>query len=306
MYKYRGLINRLSNNQLINNQLINKSRKFLTFVPPNTTGVKQTFGRLGGIFSDVSNLKPGLRIYVPVIQQINICDNKYIQESFIISCRTKDAVSAQLTVAVKWHIQPMDSSKALFSLNNPVEQIKALVSDSTRSSVSQLSIDELFAQSNTIPNIITDGLKIMSNHGFTIVNTLISSIHPDSHVVTSMNKVNASVREKEAKINDAHAEASRIIIEAQAKRDQMALIGEGVALQRENIFKGYGNSVDKTAQLLQIHPEKLLNFFQELQKLDTMKDIGNSTNTKTIFIPYNATNNNSTDIKPSITLMETH
>lgn len=254
---------------------------FFKFIKTSTTGILQTFGKFD------RTVGPGLRLYIPFIQKITPVSNRLTQDTFTFEVKTKDNVFATLGLAVQYKIHPDNTEKAFFSLDNPNQQIDAYIENVVRSRAPKMKLDELFESQNDICRSVSDELaEKMKDHGFTIVNTLVTGINPAKEVKEAMNHINASERLMEATRNEANAEFIKKVREAEADRDRKRLQGEGIALQRRAIFEGYEVGVQNMATTLGLTPQQIIDFITKVQHLDTLEGIGRSANTKTIFIPH--------------------
>ena len=65
---------------------------FFKFIPTAFTGVRQTFGRFTGL------CKPGLNLYIPVIQKITEVSNMVQSREFKLRVKTKDNVFTKILV----------------------------------------------------------------------------------------------------------------------------------------------------------------------------------------------------------------
>ena len=256
------------------------------FIQTSTTGVRQTFGRYTGTVS------PGLRLYVPLVQRITPISNRLKQDTFAFEVKTKDNVFARIGLAVQYRIQEEDTEKAFFSLENPKEQIDAYVENVVRAKVPKMNLDDLFESQDDICKSVQQELsKKMKDHGFTIENTLVTEINPDTEVKDAMNKINASNRLKEAARNEADANYIKKVRDAEADRDRKRLDGEGISQQRAAIFTGYKEGVKEMADDLGVSAMTVTDFLLKMQHLDTIGSIGRSENTKTIFVGHESANN---------------
>lgn len=255
------------------------------FINTATTGVRQTFGKYTG------TVAPGLRFYIPGVQTITPVSNRLTQDAFAFEVKTKDNVFARIGLAVQYRVQEDDTAKAFFSLENPAEQIDAYVENVVRAKVPKMKLDELFESQDDICKSVQNELsKKMKDHGFTIENTLVTEINPNSEVKDAMNKINASNRLKEAAKNEADANYIKKVREAEADRDRKRLDGEGISLQRTAIFNGYKDGVKDMAGDLEISTTAVTEFLLKMQHLDTIGSIGRSPNAKTLFVGHETDN----------------
>lgn len=250
----------------------------LKIIQQSTTGVVQTFGRFSRLVG------PGLRFKIPFIQKITMVSNRLQQETFVFEVKTKDNVFTKLGLAIQYKIEPEDTDKAFFQLNNPREQIDSYVENVVRSHVPKMLLNELFESQDEICHTVNDLLKSkMKSYGYTIENTLVTTIDPDPDVKAAMNKINANARLREASIYEAEILYIKQLKEAEADRDRKRLQGEGISQQRLAILSGYEESVNAMAVKFGVSPKDIINFVQTIQELDTMERIGQPPNTKILF-----------------------
>lgn len=258
------------------------SLKFMRFVNTSTIGVKTRFGRFTKIVS------PGLHFLFPIIENITQVSTRVKQQNFSFKVKTKDNVFTSLQLAVQYKIEHDNVEKAFFSLSDPDGQISSYIESAVRSSVPKLKLDELFESQDKIGEDVGNELKNkMNDYGYTIVNTLITTIQPSDEVITSMNKINASERLKEAAKNEAESDYIRKVKDAEADRDRKRLQGEGISMQRLAIIKGYEEGVSTLSHKFQLSPKDIINFVMSTQHLDTIETIGKSDNTKVLFLNHN-------------------
>lgn len=254
----------------------------LAIISTSATGVLCTFGKFS------RHMGPGLNLYLPFIQRVKVVSNRLSHQTFAFEVKTKDNVFAKMEIAVQHKIAPDNSSLSYFALDNPTEQIDAYIENVLRSSASRMTIDELFESQNSLCEDVSTNLsKKMSSFGYNIENVLVTNIEPDRLVKEAMNKINASKRLYESAKFDADAKYITLVREAEADRDRKRLQGEGISLQRRAIVDGFRDGVFDMAEKLNISHDKIVEFVLRTQQLDTMEHIGKSTNTKTVFMPYN-------------------
>jgi regulator of protease activity HflC (stomatin/prohibitin superfamily) len=266
-------------------------RTFVKFIKTSETGIKQTFGKATGLFTNECILKPGMHIYIPILQTINTVSNRLWQTDFDIEVKTQDNVFAKLKVAVQWRVKESNTKAAYFSLANPTEQIRAQVENVIRANASNTSIDDLFRiqyeMATTVRSVVSDKMEV---HGYTITDTLIKDIEPAKGVKDSMNEINRTVRLKIAAQNEADAYYIRAVREAAADAERKKLQGQGISDQRKAILHGYKESVGSLSTGLGLSALDILNFMKEMQRLDTYESLARSPNAKVLIIPDNSSN----------------
>ncbi len=253
----------------------------MKIIQTSTTGVRQTFGRASGIVG------PGLSFYIPFVQKITSVNNRVGQDEFTIIAKTSDDVWTSVALKVQSRIMEENTSKAFFSLDKPHQQLDAYVQDSVRSEVPRLTLNQLNEQKDIICNNVSAELsEKMGRFGWTIVNTLITSIDPPSEVKSAMNAVYASKCLLVAAKNEADARYIKEVRQAEADKERKRLQGEGVSAQRLAILKGYEESMSNMRDSLGLSPEHLADFVMRTLHLDTLESIGKSNNAKTVFLSH--------------------
>lgn len=251
------------------------------FIPTASTGVKQTFGKFSKLAS------PGINFYIPFLQSITEVSNRVQQNTITLErVKTLDNVFASVEIALQTQIEKANVERAFFSLSDPREQTTTFVENVVRAKVPEMTLDDLFAQQDTVGNTIQSELgQKLSDYGITLVSSQVKNITPDYSVARAMNEINRTERLKIAAKNEADAEYIRSVRQAEADRDRKRLQGEGVAQQRMAILQGYEESIGGMADALDISHSEVLEFVKLTQTLDTYQTIGSTSNTKTIFLP---------------------
>lgn len=250
----------------------------LKFIKTSTTGILTTFGKYDRL------MRPGLNWYIPYIQRVIVVSNRLTEDSLVSRVLTKDRVFANFSISIQYKINPDDSEKAYFNLDNPSDQMKSYISNELRRYASDMSFWELYGSFDNIGKSVRDSLKeMMSENGYTINNILVTKIEPDSDVSKAINEVARSERLKEAAKNEAEAEYIRKIREAEGDSKRKILQGEGIAGQRNAILAGYSKNISDLAKY-GLSYNQIMEFILKSQDLDTRERIGTSQNTKVIFV----------------------
>ena len=235
-------------------------------------------------------LTPGINFYIPFYQKVvgRIYTNT-LQNNFTFNVKSKDNVFADLKMSVQYRVEndAQQIKNAYYSLDDPIKQLEAYIEDGVRSTAPTMTLDELFESKDTICNQVKKELfPRMKEHGFSIVNTLITDINPDPEVKVAMNKINATARLALAAQNEANAKKIAAVTEAQAEKERKKLLGEGVADQRQAILAGYKESIEDFCANLKITPKEAINLTIVSQYMDMVEKMGTSANNKTVFVPY--------------------
>ncbi|KAJ6421707.1 hypothetical protein OIU84_028984 [Salix udensis] len=202
--------------------------------------------------------------------------------------KTKDNVFVTVVASVQYRAMAEKAADAFYKLSNTKAQIQAYVFDVIRASVPKLHLDATFEQKNDIAKTVEDELeKAMSAYGFEIVQTLIVDIEPDINVKRAMNEINAAARMRVAANEKAEAEKILQIKRAEGEAESKYLSGLGIARQRQAIVDGLRDSVLAFSENVPGTSAKdVMDMVLVTQYFDTMKEIGASSKSSSVFIPH--------------------
>jgi len=220
-----------------------------------------------------------------------------------VACETKtfDNVFVVLRVAVQYQVIPEKVYEAFYRLTNPASQIEAYVYDVVRSSVPKIKLDDVFTTKDEISaNIKRELSEAMADYGFFIQATPITDIDPAVEVKIAMNEINKQQRLRVAATDEgeankirvlkmAEAQAGQIKIQAEADAEAKYLAGTGIARQRQAIMNGLRTSVlDFSEGVTDVDNKTIMDMMVLTQYFDTLKDVGASDKSHTVFIPHSA------------------
>ncbi|CAD7960587.1 unnamed protein product [Amoebophrya sp. A120] len=211
------------------------------------------------------------------------------QKTVEVETKTKDNVFVQIMVAVQFEVIPSRVEDAYYKLANPSVQIHAYVYDAVRSTIPNLTLDEVFEGKNEVSVEVEKQLtEHMTNFGYQIHGALIVDVSPAAAVKNSMNEINANKRKRIAAAEVAEAQKIFAIKRAEAEAESKYLQGEGIARQRRAIVEGLRDSVNEFSEKIEgMKAKDVLELVLITQYFDTLKDIGEKTGTSTVFVPHN-------------------
>jgi regulator of protease activity HflC (stomatin/prohibitin superfamily) len=206
--------------------------------------------------------------------------------------RTKDNVFVNIVVSVQYSVIPENIYDAYYKLTNTSEQIKAYVFDVVRSTVPKINLDDVFTTKEEIALSVKEELtKSMETFGYQIVQTLVTDISPDSRVKDAMNEINAAQRMRIAAQDKAEAEKIMVVKAAEGEAEAKYLAGTGIARQRQAIINGMQESMTQfTGEFKEVSASSVMDMIIVTQYFDTLKDIGASSKSNTVFIPSDPSN----------------
>ena len=255
---------------------------FFTFfiVKQQSAAVIERFGKF------VSVRQSGLQLKIPIIDNVAGRLSLRIQQlDVVVETKTKDDVFVKLKVSVQFKVIKEKVYDAFYKLDNPADQITSFIFDVVRAEVPKLILDDVFLKKDDVAIAVKSELQdAMTEYGFQIIKTLVTDIDPDAQVKESMNRINASEREKVAAQFEGEAQKILIVEKAKAEAESKRLQGQGIADQRREIARGLEDSV-KVLNGVDINSQEASALIVVTQHYDTLQSIGAEANSNLILMP---------------------
>mmetsp|Transcript_15257 Transcript_15257/g.26430 ORF Transcript_15257/g.26430 Transcript_15257/m.26430 type:complete len:286 (+) Transcript_15257:127-984(+) len=202
--------------------------------------------------------------------------------------KTKDNVFVTLMVSVQYQVQKDAVYDAFYRLTDSKQQISSFIFDVVRATVPKMDLDDVFTEKERIAGDIKENLtKSMSGYGYHILHALVNDIEPAIKVKEAMNDINAARRMRVAALEKAEALKTTAIKQAEAEAESKYLQGQGLARQRQAIITGLRDSVKEFDALPGVTPKDVLDLMMITQYMDTIRELGATSKTNTIFLPHN-------------------
>lgn len=252
-------------------------------VEQQSVAIIETFGKFNRI------AHAGLNFKIPFVQRVAGRLSLRVQQLDVkAETKTKDNVFVHVLVSVQYMVRAKNIYESFYRLQNPVTQINAYVFDVVRARVPSIKLDDLFLKKDDIAIAVKEELsETMGSFGFDIVNVLVTDIEPDNKVKDAMNEINAAERMRVVAAERGEAERILKVKSAQADAEAKALQGKGIADQRKAIIEGLSASVDEfQTRIAGSSAQEVMNLVLLTQYLDTLKDVGQNSNSNTILIPH--------------------
>jgi len=249
-------------------------------VKQQSAAVIERFGKF------VSVRHSGLQLKIPVIDRVAGRLSLRIQQlDVVIETKTKDDVFVKLKVSVQYKVIKDKVYDAFYKLDFPEDQITSYVFDVVRAEVPKMILDDVFEKKDDIAIAVKAELNdAMLDYGFDIIKTLVTDIDPDQQVKESMNRINASEREKMAAQFEGDAQRILIVERAKAEAESKRLQGQGIADQRREIARGLEDSV-KVLNNVDINSQEASALIVVTQHYDTLQSVGSASNSNLILLP---------------------
>ena len=231
----------------------------------------------------------GLNWKVPYFDSVSgVVSLRVNQITLTMETKTKDNVFVTIPISVQNRVRPEKVYDAFYKLSDPVAQIKSYVEQVILGHVPGMTLDEVFASQSSIAAAVKQELDAdMATFGYEIVNVLVTDIVPDAKVKSAMNDINAAQREQVAANARGEAEKILVVKKAEAEAESKALQGQGIANQRKAIIEGLKDSVEAFSKAVEgSTPHDVMMLVLVTQYLDTMKEIGASDKSNTLFVSH--------------------
>jgi regulator of protease activity HflC (stomatin/prohibitin superfamily) len=231
----------------------------------------------------------GLNWKVPYFDSVSgIVSLRVNQITLTMETKTKDNVFVTIPISVQNRVRPEKVYDAFYKLSDPVAQIKSYVEQVILGHVPGMTLDEVFASQSSIAAAVKQELDAdMATFGYEIVNVLVTDIVPDSKVKSAMNDINAAQREQVAANARGEAEKILVVKKAEAEAESKALQGQGIANQRKAIIEGLQVSIEQFQKVVDgASAREVMQLVMVTQYFDTLKSIGESDRTNTLFLPH--------------------
>ena len=249
-------------------------------VKQQSAAIVERFGKF------VSVRQSGLQVKIPIIDSVAGRLSLRIQQlDVVVETKTKDDVFVKLKVSVQFKVIKEKVYDAFYKLDNPGDQITSFIFDVVRAEVPKLILDDVFLKKDDIAIAVKSELQdAMTEYGFQIIKTLVTDIDPDAQVKESMNRINASEREKVAAQFEGEAQKILIVEKAKAEAESKRLQGQGIADQRREIARGLEDSV-KVLNGVDINSQEASALIVVTQHYDTLQSVGAEANSNLILMP---------------------
>ena len=242
--------------------------------------IVERFGRFVGV------RQSGLQLKIPIIDRVAGRVSLRIQQlDVVVETKTKDDVFVKIKVSVQYKVIKDKVYEAFYKLDFPQDQITSYVFDVVRAEVPKMILDDVFEKKDDVAIAVKGELNdAMVNYGFDIIKTLVTDIDPDAQVKDSMNRINASEREKVAAQFEGDAQRILIVERAKAEAESKRLQGQGIADQRREIARGLEDSV-KVLNGVNINSQEASALIVVTQHYDTLQSVGSASNSNLILMP---------------------
>ncbi len=264
----------------------------IKIVQQNTVLVLELLGKYNRV------MNAGLNIKIPFFERV--ANNVSLrQRNFAINGKypSADKVIVDITTNLIYAVNPSAEGIQRFTyiLQDPSQSLGAIIENSLRTYIAKETHEGILEKKEELALHIQGDLeKQFSEWGMLIKSFQITNVNFPATITDAMSEVVASQQLRKAAENKGEAVKIQAIKEAEAEKERKRLQGEGIALEREAIANGLSNAIETVQKVTKQSSVEIMNILTLTQYLDTLKTVGQSDNSKVIFMDTNI--NKTTDL----------
>ena len=280
----------------------------LVIIPQSETRIIERLGRYH------ATLKPGVNIIIPFVDRakdiVAMVRGRYVYTNNIDlreqvydfpkqNVITKDNVQTEINALL--YFQIVDPFKAVYEINNLPNAIEKLTQTTLRNIIGELELDETLTSRDTINTKLRVVLDDATNKwGIKVNRVELQDITPPESVLTAMEKQMQAERNKRATILTSEGKKASDIL--QSEGEKMATINRAEAEKQQAILKAEGEAQARIrkAEAEAIAIQKITeavgkstnpaNYLLAQKYIMMLQQVAEGDKTKTVYLPYEATN----------------
>ncbi|MBO5801642.1 MAG: SPFH/Band 7/PHB domain protein [Alistipes sp.] len=213
---------------------------------------------------------------------------------------TKDNVTT--TINALLYFQIVDPVKSVYEIDNLPNAIEKLTQTTLRNVIGELELDETLTSRDTINSKLRIVLDEATNKWGVKVNRVeLQDITPPESVRRAMEQQMQAERERRAKVLEARGHKEAMILQSEGEKESQ--INQAEAERQTQILKAQGEAdakvlqataeaeaIRKVAEAIAESKTDPATYMLLMKYVETLKDIGTGYQTKTVFLPFEASN----------------
>ena len=212
---------------------------------------------------------------------------------------TKDNIQMQINALL--YFQIMDPFKAAYEINNLPNAIEKLTQTTLRNIIGEMELDQTLTSRDTINTKLRAVLDDATNKwGIKVNRVELQDITPPASVLQAMEKQMQAERNKRAAILQSEGEKQSAIL--QSEGDKTSMINRAEAAKQQEILRAEGEAQARIrkAEAEAIAIEKITqavgkstnpaNYLLAQKYIQMLEELAQGDKTKTVYLPYEATN----------------
>ena len=280
----------------------------VVIIPQSETKIIERLGKY------YATLKPGINLVIPFIDRaksiVTLINGRYaystsidLREQVYDFARqnviTKDNIQMQINALL--YFQIVDPFKAVYEINNLPNAIEKLTQTTLRNIIGEMELDQTLTSRDIINTKLRGVLDDATNKwGIKVNRVELQDITPPQSVLQAMEKQMQAERNKRATILTSEGDKQAQIL--QSEGDKAAMINKAEAAKQRAILNAEGEATARIrkAEAEAVAIEKITeavgkstnpaNYLLAQKYIQMMQQLGEGDKTKTVFLPYEATN----------------
>lgn len=250
-------------------------------VRPNQAHIVVRLGR------PVRVRRQGWHVIIPFIEKV---DKQVLYDrnlAVTVDGLTVDNVRTAVGINVVFRVKNSDESilASKYGTDDPVRIVQATVDEQLRAKIFTFEHEDIFGKREEIGDEVKEALKEkLGQYGMELDSVQVTDITLEAGVMQAMNQIVTEEKKKLALIREAEGRKAAQILNAEADREVKKLIGEGMALQRQEIAKWFRESVIEMKEIdPSLSARDILDFLITSSRLETLEKIGKD-NAKLVYL----------------------
>ena len=211
---------------------------------------------------------------------------------------TRDNVGTEINALL--YFQIMDPVKAIYEIENLPDAIEKLTQTTLRNVIGEMDLDDTLTSRDTINSKLRIILDEATNKWGVKVNRVeLQDINPPRDIRDAMEKQMRAERDRRAKILEAEGLKKAQILEAEGYKESQInkaegekksaiLKAEGEAEARIKVAKAEAEAITKIKEAVAAAGDPI-QYMVAIKYIDTLQSMVQGEDTKTVYMPYEAT-----------------
>ena len=272
-------------------------KKSLVIISQSETKIVERLGRYH------ATLQPGINVIIPFFDKakdiVTLRNGRYVYNDTIDlreqvydfdkqNVITKDNI--QMKINALLYFQIVDPFKSVYEINNLPNAIEKLTQTTLRNIIGELELDETLTSRDTINTKLREVLDDATDKWGVKVNRVeLQDITPPASVLQAMEKQMQAERNKRAAILTSEGEKQSLILKSEGEKQSAILQAEGLAQARIRRAEAEAIAIDKITEAVGKSTNPA-NYLLAQKYIQALQDIASGEGTKTVYLPYEASN----------------